>query len=250
MLNEIRRLLYAIWSFVVYINPNDSARMAAWRDQDLAEMRNTPGIDASAVGEMIGTGMQHRIYAYHEDMAMVLKVSTPIPFLRFPSLEDARTDAQYMVRFFESYAVEPTEIIPLRAGRYVIKQRRLDAFRVLTPDALTDECLRQQFLDLVTRNQQMMREVGRSVDFLGREGQRKCRAALLGFRQTPTIANVVVEISSSNAGQIRVLDTDLENFHPDAKTLRDQRSALAARIAVGVNRWLIKHFFKIDIAPG
>lgn len=250
MLIEIKRLVYAIWSFVFYIRPTDSARMASWRDQDLAGMQDTPGIDVNAVGKLIGTGMQHRIYEYQADIKMVLKVTTPIPFLRFPTFHEAQEDVRYMAQFLAPYVVEPIEIVPMRAERYAIKQRSLDAFRVLTPTELQDEQVRREFLDLVARNQHMRREVGRSLDFLGREGQRKCRAALIGLPQTPTIANVVIELLPSGAKQIRALDTDLENFRPAADTVRDHMSALAARIAVAVNRFLIKHFFGIDIAPG
>jgi hypothetical protein len=248
MLAEINRFAYAIWSFLFYINPNDSARMNAWRDQDLADMRNTPGIELDAVGKLIGVGMQHRIYEYDADMPMVLKVATPIPLLRFPTFADAQADVQFVVSFFAPYVVEPIQVLPLRRARYVIKQRRLGVLRPITPNELNNEIMSSQFLDIAQRNRRMIRDAGRSLDFLGREGQRKCRAALLGFSATPTIANIVIEPSGDGAEQLRILDTDLENFHLNARTLRDRQSALAARMAVQINRLLIRHFFKIDIA--
>jgi hypothetical protein len=243
----VKRFAYAVWSFVFYINPNDTARMAAWRAQDIQEMQNAPGLDPNAVGKLIGAGMQHRIYEYHQEMAMVLKVSTPIPFLRFPSYDDARTDVECIARYLAPYQIQPTEVIPLRGGRYVIAQRRLEHLDTLTPELLADASLRAQFLDVVERNCRMRREVGRALDFLGREGQRKCRAALLGLRATPTIANVVVETQRDGARQLRILDTDLENFFPHATSPRERQSALAARMAVAFNRFFIRRFFGIDI---
>ena len=241
-----KRFAYAVWSFVFYINPNDTARMAEWRAQDIAEMRAAPEIDADAVGNMLGAGMQHRIYEYRA-RAMVLKVATPVPFLRFPTFHDAQSDIEMIARFFEPYQVVPTRAIALSEGRYVIEQRRLGNFHALTPDPLRDAQVRAQFLDVVARNRAMQREVGRSLDFLGREGQRKCRAALLGLRAAPTIANVVVEIADDGVKQLRILDTDLENLFPNATRWRERRAGFAARTAVAINRFFIRRFFGIDI---
>jgi hypothetical protein len=246
MLAEFNRFAYAVWSFVFYINPNDSARMAEWRAQDIAEMQASNELDAKAVGKMIGVGMQHRIYEYHAQ-TMVLKVATPVPILRFPSFADAQSDVEMIARYFEPYQVLPTRVVPLRAGRYVIQQRRLERFAALTPARLKEEPLRAQFLDVVARNRVMQREAGRSLDFLGREGQRKCRAALCGLRAMPTIANVVSEIEADGAKQLRILDTDLEHFYPRAVTWRERRAGFAARAAVGINRFFIKRFFGFDI---
>jgi hypothetical protein len=247
MLAAFNRLAYAVWSCIFYIHPNDTTRMAGWRAQDIAEMRESAELDANLVGKMIGAGMQHRIYEYHQEMAMVLKVSTPIPFLRFPSYDDARTDVECIARYLAPYQIQPTEVMPLRGERYVIAQRRLAQYAALTPDILRDAQVRAQFLDIVERNRRMRREAGRALDFLGREGQRKCRAAFLGFRATPTIANVVVETQRDGARQLRILDTDLENFFPHASSLRERQSALAARVAVAFNRFFIRRFFGIDI---
>lgn len=246
MLAEFNRFVYAIWSFVFYINPNDSARMAEWRAQDIAEMQESNELDANAVGKMIGVGMQHRIYEYHAQ-TMVLKVATPVPILRFPSFADAQSDVEMIARYFEPYQVLATRIISLRAGRYVIQQRRLEKFAALTSARLKDESLRAQFLDIVERNRVMQREVGRSLDFLGREGQRKCRAAFFGLRAMPTIANVVSEIEADGAKQLRIMDTDLEHFYPRAMRWRERRAGFAARVAVSINRFFIKRFFGFDI---
>lgn len=248
MLAELNRLAYAIWSFLFFINPNDSARMQAWRDQDIAEMEGTPDLHSDAVGKLIGTGMQHRIYEYDDMPPMVLKVSTPIPLLRFPTFQEAQADVDLIARFFEVYAVAPVQVIALPNSRYVIKQRRLECYRPVSQKELNDPKLQNQFQEIVRRNQKMIREVGRSLDFLGREGQRKCRAALIGLSATPTIANLVVETQRDGSEQLRVIDTDLENFHPDAKLWRDRQSALAARTAFAINRFLIKRFFRVDIS--
>lgn len=242
----VKRFAYAVWSFVFYINPNDSTRMAEWRAQDIAEMRASSELDANAVGKMIGAGMQHRIYEY-QARAMVLKVATPVPFLRFPDFCDAQSDIEMIARFFDPYQVAPTRAICLREGHYVIEQRRLENFCALTPDRLRDENVRAQFLDVVARNRVMQHEVGRSLDFLGREGQRKCRAALLGLRVAPTIANVVVEIADDGGKQLRILDTDLENFFPHATRWRERRAGFAAHMAVAINRFFIRRFFGIEM---
>jgi hypothetical protein len=249
MLTEFNRFLYAVWSFFFFINPNDSARMQTWREQDIADMQDEAGIDASAVGKMIGAGMQHRIYEYNSAPPMVLKVSTPVQLLRFPTFLEVQDNLKFIVRFFPEYAVEPVDVVELTNGRYVIKQRRLNMIHSLTSGDLKNSFLNQQLQDIVQHNQQMLREVGRSLDFLGREGQRKCRAALFGFNATPTIANLVVETKDDGAKQLRIIDTDLENFRIGGKTLRDRQSAIAARIAVSINRFFVLRFFGVDIAP-
>lgn len=245
MLAGFNRFAYAVWSFLFYLQPQDTARTAAWRAQDLAEMRDARQVDPDAVGDLIGAGMQHRIYEY-QARTTVLKIATPIPFLRFPSYADAQRDVELLARFFEPYGVVPIQVIALRAGHHAILQRRLDSFHVLTPEAMNDGTLRAQFLDVVERNRQMRRSEGRSLDFLGREGQRKCRAALLGFDSMPTIANLVVE-TRGGTEQLRILDTDLENLYPQASSWREWRSGMAARLAVAINRFFIQRFFGIDI---
>ncbi len=238
----------AIWGFVFYLGPIDPAQAAAWRAEDLARMQNMPGIDINAVGELLGAGMQHRIYSYQEgDMQMVLKLLLPSRWMRFPSAQEAREDIAFVVQFLGPFAITPAEIIPLSDGCYAIKQRRLGQFRGVVPDDLRGEPLRSEFVDLAQRNRAMIAQAGRSLDFLGREGQRKCRAAFVGFHQTPMLSNVVVESCPDGTSHLTVLDTDLENLHPNSRNLRDMRSGLAARIAVFANRLLIRRLFKIDI---
>ncbi len=238
----------AIWGFIFYLGPVDPQQAVAWRKQDLARMQNAQGIEREAVGELLGAGMQHRIYAYHEgEMQMVLKVLIPSRWLRFPNIQEARADAALVVQFFGPFAITPAEIVPLNDGAYAIKQRRLGQFRGVVPADLRGEPLRSEFVDLAQRNRTMIAQAGRSLDFLGREGQRKCRAAFVGFRQTAMLSNVVVESCPDGTSQLAVLDTDLENFHPNSHNLRDIRSGLAARIAVFANRLLIRRLFQVDI---
>lgn len=247
MFAELNRFAYAVWSFIFYINPNDSARAAAWRAQDIAEMQESTELDTNAVGALIGAGMQHRIYEY-QARALVLKIATPVPFLRFPSFAEAQSDLEMLARYFEPYQVTPACVVPLREGRYVIQQRRLENFHALTPQHLNDEKLRAQFLDVVERNRVMRRAEGRSLDFLGREGQRKCRAALIGLRAMPTIANVVIESAREGAQRLWILDTDLEHFYPQAKSWRERRAGFAARLAFTINRFFMRRFFGIEMA--
>jgi hypothetical protein len=135
----------------------------------------------------------------------------------------------------------------LNDGTYALKQRRLGRFHAITREDLNEEAIRRQVLDIARRNRQMIREAGRSLDFLGREGQRKSRAALFGRGQTPAISNLVVESPAEDQARVKILDTDLENFRPGGRGLRDLRSSLAARLAFQINRFLIKRFFGIDI---
>jgi hypothetical protein len=248
MIREAKNLIELFRGLFFYTNPIESPAAAEWRDQDRARLRNTPRIDAEAVGRLIGAGLQHRIYEYREgDTPMVLKVSVPTRWLRFPTAQEAQADVDFVFKFFGPYAVVPTEVVAMRDGAYAVKQRRLENLRAITGTDLGNMQVRTQFLEIAQRNRQMIREVGRSLDFLGREGQRKARAALLGFHQTPVIANLVIATQPDGLGALRIIDTDLENYRPGARTLNDLRSALAARLAVACNRFLIKWFFHIDI---
>lgn len=250
MLQSLRSLLYALWGLVVYTNPTGSAQAELWRGDDLARLEGAPEIDPRCVGRMLGVGLQHRIYEYEADgERMVLKVSTRVPFLRFPSAQEAQEDVDYVTRYFAPFAIEPTRVVRLDDGSYAILQRRLERFHAITSaDLANDRGLKQQFLEVARRNREMMQAAGRSLDFLGREGQRRCRAALVGLERTPTISNLAIETLPDGSAQLRIMDTDLENFRPGAAALRDRQSALAAQIAVAENRWLIRHFFGIDIA--
>ncbi len=240
--------LRSLWGFIFYLGPIDPAQAARWRALDLARMQNTPGLDLGALGALLGAGLQHRIYEYQENgVPMVLKVLSPTRWLRFPSVAEAQADIEIVLRYFGPYAIEPASVIPLNDGTYAIKQRRLAKFCGITPQDLQQSTLRDQFLDVARSNHQMMIEAARSLDFLGREGQRKCRAAFAGFRQTPLISNVVDETLPDGSHCLRVLDTDLEKLYPHPSSLRDWRSGLAARLAIEINRFLILRLFHIDI---
>ncbi len=245
----LKNFITLIRGLFFYTNPIQAPEAALWREQDLARMQGAPGLNLDSVGRLIGAGFQHRIYEYRQDdTPMVLKLLMPTRWLRFPTAPEAQADVDFVFRFFKPYAVQPTEIVPLHDGTYAIKQRRLGQIRAVTQDDLHNPQVRQQLLDIAQRNRRMIDEVGRSLDFLGREGQRKARAALLGFHQSPVIANLVLAKEPDGSESLKVIDTDLENFRPGARTLGDLRSALAARVAVASNRFLIKHFFHIDIA--
>ncbi len=235
----------------LYTNPLESAEVAIWLEQDLARMKNVPGLDTHAIGRLLGAGLQHRIYEYMEDgQPRVLKLLLPNRLLRFPTAAEAQQDLDLVAKFFGPYAVEPAEVVRLNDGTYALKQRRLGQFHAITQGDLTDEVVRHQVLDIARRNRQMLQEAGRSLDFLGREGQRKSRAALIGLGQTPAISNLVVEPQPEGRAQVKILDTDLENFRPGGRGLRDLRSSLAARLAFEINRFMLRRFFGIDIGKG
>ncbi len=238
----------SIWGFIFYLGPIDPVQAAAWRARDLTRMENVAGIDIDGVGELLGAGLQHRIYAYREgDMRMVLKVLIRTRWLRFPRAGEAQEDISLVAQFFGPFAITPTSVVLLNDGSYAIKQRQLDNFRGVVPGDLKGEPLRSQFQELVDSNRTMLKQVGRSLDFLGREGQRKCRAAVVGFRQTPTMSNVVVESCADGTVHLAIIDTDLEKLYRKARNLRDLRSGLAARFVVLANRLLILRLFHIDI---
>lgn len=247
MTNDLERLINALWGFIFYIQP-DSELAERAREQDLELLAHAQNLDVRAVGKLLGAGLQHRIYEYHEnELPMVLKLATPIPGLRFPSAKEAEENIELIARCFEPYAIQPTQVVHLDNFLYAIKQRRLQNFHSIIANDLSDEKIRIQFLDIVRRNQDMLRQFGRSLDFLGREGQRKARAALVGLPETPTIANLVIENGTAGLSHLRIIDTDLENFHSDASTPRDLQSRIAAQLAVEINRLIIQHFFAIDI---
>jgi len=246
MNSEIERLADTLWGFLFYVSP-DSGHAQRQRDQDLLALADSP-LDPHALGKLLGAGLQHRIYEYDDkEMPMVLKIATPTPGLRYPTAQEAQADVKFIARFLKPYAVEPTEVIPLHDASYAIRQRRLAEFHSITPDDFRNKMVEQEFLDIVRRNQNMMTQVGRSLDFLGREGQRKARAALVGSRVTPTISNLVIEYRADGSPHLRIIDTDLENFHPEGFSPHDHLSRLAAQLAVQINRWIIRRYFGIDI---
>lgn len=249
MTSFLQDLWELIRGVLFYKQPTDVAELAGWRAVDLARLEGAPGIDVRGLDRLIGAGLQHRIYAYEaQDGPRVLKLISPNRLLRFPTEAEAEEDLRLVARYFEPYKIEPSGVVPLRDGTYAVLQRRLERFHGLTRADLQDSILREQFLDLVRRNLALRREAGRSLDFLGREGQRKCRAALVGLGPAPAISNLAAEMQADGSSILRVVDGDLENFRPGAKSLRDRRSALAARLAFEVNRFFIRHFFGIDIA--
>lgn len=247
MFPELERIIDALWGFVFYVSPN-SKHAQRQRDKDLVALADSPPLNPYALGRLLGAGLQHRIYEYSDKgIPMVLKIATPTPGLRYPTAQDAQEDVAFIAEFLKPYAVDPTEIIHLKGASYAIKQRRLTEFHSITPDDLRNDNMRQEFLDVVRRNQNMIAQVGRSLDFLGREGQRKARAAFVGLRVTPTISNLVIEYQADGSLHLRIIDTDLENFYPEQFTLRKRLSRVGAQLAVQINRSIIRHFFGIDI---
>ncbi len=248
-LADLAALLKGVLSFG---NPaaeaSASREAAAWRRQDLARLSGAPGIDIAAVGRLIGAGLQHHIYEYNPGgQPMVLKLLLPNFWLRFPTVAEAEQDLKLVSTYLAPFAVQPAAVVPLADGSYAVVQRRLQDWHNITRRDLDHPVIAEQMADLIARNREMLAQTGRSLDFLGREGQRSARAALLGLRRTLSISNLVVETQPDGAPRIRVLDTDLENFRPGARSLRDLRSALAARLAIAINRLLLRRLFNIDV---
>ncbi|MGE5139472.1 MAG: hypothetical protein ACM3JD_08435 [Rudaea sp.] len=251
MLIQLRSKLRGIWGLLFYLGPVEPSLAALWRKDDLRRLAGANGLRADAVGPLIGAGLQHHIYRYDgESFPAVLKLMLHSRWLRFPTVEEAMGNLALISRYFGPYAIQPSRVIALADGGLIMEQRRLNRFRSITPDDLTRPALREQFLDVVQRNRAMISETGRSLDLLGREGQRKCRAALFGLGPTPTISNLVFESMPDGTEQLRVLDEDLEDFRKGSVALRDLQSRLAAEIAFESNRFLISRFFGIDIESG
>ncbi|MGE5140415.1 MAG: hypothetical protein ACM3JD_13190 [Rudaea sp.] len=247
MTRQLRRVFDSTFGLFFYRDPLSSEDAARWRDEDLKRLRGAPGICVEAVGRLIAAGFQHRIYEYGENgQPLVIKILVPHRLLRLPTPAEAAQDLALVSRYLSPYAVEPAQAVELTDGTFVVKQRRLLNLRAVAREDLKKSGLRDQLLDIVGRNRKMLIESGRSVDFLGREGQRKSRAALLGLGQTPVISNLGIE-STDGSERLRVVDTDLENFRKGGRGLNDLRSALAAWLAFQMNRFLIRRFFGINI---
>lgn len=205
------------------------------------------GIDTRYVSQKpIGWGLMHDVYGYTVpgEPKKVIKVPKIDAIgLMHEGLADEAENIRLVQKFFGTYAV-PTIIKPAPDGKnYVIVQDFVEGKPVTSHTEST--AIRAQISDIIRLNREMMRQVGRSLDFIGMDG-----AKGWFFHQVGKFFNKESEFAITNLiedaqGNIRLIDCDTFAFSEHIPI----KQKAASQLSFLVNRVMMQWYFGLSIKP-
>jgi hypothetical protein len=202
------------------------------------------GIDPSRVNpKPLGEGLNHIVYSMQDERGAKKVVKVPrkeTKGLMHSSVWDETENVAIVKKFFGSYAV-PTEVRPDPTGEsYVIVQDKIDGVPVTSHTQSTG--IRAQISDIMRLNREMMRQTGRSLDFLGVPGTldwiRHQSAKVFDKNSEFSISNLMVD----RTGNVHIIDNDTFIFDHVPVVQK-----VTSRVSFFVNRFLIHWYFGVDM---
>lgn len=192
-------------------------------------------------GVAIGEGLNHKVYRVEEpgkpkQVVKVPKASTQGMMVN--SQEHEVQNATLVKKFFGGYAV-PTEVVS-QNGSYALVQDFIEGNSVTSHTTSTK--VRAQITDIMRLNREMMRQTGRSLDFLGAAGTlgwAKYQIRKIFDKNSEfTFANLMVDPQE----QIHIIDNDTFQFSgvPPLQWI-------TSHLSFFVNRLAMHWYFGVDM---
>jgi hypothetical protein len=209
-------------------------------------------IDATLVGNTLGQGMGHTVYAYGQEEVLKVPRLGHIKTERTPSLSAERRQETVAIikAYFPDNALETKVITSPTTPTYLMRQRRLGSFANITPG--NAPTVQAQLDELLATNHRLLRERGMSLDFLGKEGMTQCVRSHTSPSVEPAMSNLVIE-ATENGPKIVIADMSLLRLSKlNGQKTPNQGSWVVngvTGVTFGINRRLIRRAFGIDIAP-
>ncbi len=201
-----------------------------------------PQINLSHIGIKLGRGMGHTVYRYGEDKVLKVPIRTHHP----PTPEQKKEDYETVKKYFPNSTIETEILTSEKNPNYLLLQRKLGDFENITPQNIQE--VKQQFDELISINQRLVREQGISLDFLGKEGMTRCIQAFVSPNTFPQISNIVIE---RRDGIPRLVIQDfsiLKIGDRYSKDLKGARDRLISAVTFGLNQKLILYHFGVSIS--
>jgi len=194
-------------------------------------VKHTP-YDKNLVGPLLDIGAHHLIRRYGQNQVIKFPVGLPFRLNRKQWCENLRRDSQILKQYFGPYLSE-SQIFFFLANKqpsYVI----IEPFcrgRHLHKRDLRDQAMRQQFSDIVGRNDRLKRREHLSLDFFGIKG--------LLWKGRREVCNIMLEDKTQG---LRIIDMVALHF---GRT-RDQQIIVSflTALALKLQRRLLKKLLK------
>jgi len=205
-----------------------------------------PEMQVSLIGEKWGAGMEHTVHGYGINKDQALKI--PHRIRHHPQTPEQKiADFNIIQKYFPENAIETKVLLSPDRCNYLLLQRRLIQFENITPYNIWE--VQEQFLELIRRNQELVRQESMSLDFLGKAGIEAClKAHIKGSGVVPEISNIVIERRNGGVQliiqDVAILKLGNKNKN-DAKGTRDR---LLFAITFGLNSRLISQHFGVSIS--
>lgn len=216
--------------------------------------RGFPDIEIGKIGEKVGEGKAHVVYAYGADQVIkfpTIRALNPV-LLPTPTADVKHWELETIKSNFPTASLETEVLSASTHPFYCMVQRRLHGFDNLSPTNI--HLVNDQLNELLESNRKLVDSEQASLDFLGEEGLKKSVAflirRLLRFKMTgdPEISNVVIENSSA---QCRLVITDVSLLRFGAQywnnSFNQQRARRVSLETHRINQHFMKRCFGLDI---
>ncbi len=188
-------------------------------------------------GAKFSGGAGHRVYEDAEDDAYLLKVPRFHERLK-GGHERAVANLAAAREHFGEWLPE-TNVLKNPQTSYVIRQEKILNAQHLTPALLRQEHIRMQFVELLSRHEETLREHGKGLDLFGFVGSVRCELSNVLSSTKPEMANVLHGTSRTHEG-LFVVDMSLINTTSEGCTER-----MRAHVIDWWNRRTLSKYFGI-----
>jgi hypothetical protein len=211
------------------------------KDEDLEFLEKFRQVDPRKLGELLGQGYEYRVYEYGDDKVMKIPKNN---IIYRNSADDVFYNYLIAKEMFPEYVL-PTDLIQYD-DKYVVIQEKLNNYRHFTKADLEDPNLREQFEDILGRNNMLIkRELG-ALDLWGVQGVKDTLFRSVTLEPENVVLDNVAVIEDEKGEKRLVLpDFDLLNNHRKSESLKD---VLVSNLALILQKKLTRDFLGYRIA--
>jgi hypothetical protein len=203
-------------------------------------------LDPALLGESISAGRQHTIFVY--DRTQVVKVPNKTLYMAMYGAfhyEVVKRDVDLLAHYVPQF-LAPTHVLHSlhNAEDYVIMQKYLPTARFVTGDKFT--LVRDQFAQMVSANQQMVRAHGLSIDFFGNHSFRQSLIALLTGRKQRALLNNILILEDGSTSRLVITDVNLSELRLKLDADFTLSRWLIDNGVYWSSRWMIRALFGLS----
>jgi hypothetical protein len=223
--------------------PYSSDHRSRIEKQNWEYLRSFPDIHLSLIGEQLGSGFYHMVFAYED--GWVLKIPKLLPGFPLYTAEERRDELDLMKEFFPSESIVETRIISSpHKPFYCFIQKKINNHGYADKGDVDNA----QLQAIIEANRRVIEHEHATFDFFGFAGFMWGMQSLLDKCNQHFLTNILTQTDEQGVKHFHVADTTLYFFD---KKYRPQESLkhTVAQIALLGNKYLMKNFFGTDILP-
>jgi len=219
---------------------------------DISDSLLRSGIQVDYVNPTpLGTGANHLVYSYTvpQERPRVIKIAKTksVTTLTYGGSQGEKEGIDLARKVFGSYAADTTvKDDPKNTNKYFVVQEAVRGKSISNKRYKEDAQIRNQLVEIVKLNNKLYTEKKMCLDFIGMAGFKgwfKKQFKKLFFKNSEFEISNIIE---NEEGKLKIID--FEYFDLNNKVGLKKR--IINRIGMEVNRFLVKHYFKLDIKKG